>query len=75
VFDGKISLKDFLKIIPVKDVDAFEKIKGESETLAGFLLELSQALPRKGQTVHFDTWTFTIEAVDQKRIKRVKLSL
>ena len=75
VFDGKISLKDFLKIIPVKDVDAFEKIKGESETLAGFLLELSQTLPRKGQTVHFDTWTFTIEAVDQKRIKRVKLSL
>jgi putative hemolysin len=75
VFDGKISLKDFLKIIPVNDLDTFEKIKGESETLAGFLLELSQTLPRKGQKLTFETWTFTIEAVDQKRIKRVKLTL
>ena len=75
VFDAKVSLKDFAKIIPIKDEEAFEKQKGESETLAGFLLELSGSFPREGQKISFDNLQFTVEGVDQRRIKRIKLKV
>ncbi len=75
VFDAKVSLKDFTKIIPIKDEEAFEKQKGESETLAGFLLELSGSFPREGQKISFDNLQFTVEGVDQRRIKRIKLKV
>ena len=46
VFDAKTSLKDFLKVVPIDDQEVFEKVKGEAETLAGFLLELGQKLSK-----------------------------
>ena len=49
VFDAKVSLNDFAKIIPIKDEEAFEKQKGESETLAGFLLEFPDPFTGKGK--------------------------
>src|SRR5574343_357950 len=67
IFEGKINLKDFYRIVNV-DEEAFEDQKGEAETLAGFILELLGNFPKKGQKVHFSTVTFTIEVVDKKRI-------
>ncbi len=75
VFDAKTSLKDFLKIIQLKDEESFEKVKGEAETLAGFLLELAQSLPKKGQQLSFDHLLFTVESVDRKRIRQIKVTL
>ncbi len=75
VFDAKTSLKDFLKIIQLKDEESFEKVKGEAETLAGFLLELAQSLPKKGQKLSFNHLLFTVESVDRKRIRQIKVTL
>lgn len=75
VFDAKTSLKDFLKIIQLSDEESFEKVKGEAETLAGFLLELAQSLPKKGQKLSFDHLLFTVESVDRKRIRQIKVTL
>lgn len=75
VFDAKTSLKDFLKVVPITDIDAFEKVKGEAETLAGFLLELGQNLPKLGHKLHFESVVFTVESVDRKRIKQIKVTL
>ena len=74
LFEGKINLKDFYRIVNV-DEEAFEDQKGEAETLAGFILELLGNFPKKGQKVHFSTVTFTIEVVDKKRIKQLKVTL
>ena len=54
IFDAKTNLKDFLKIVQLRDEEGFEKVKGEAETLAGFLLELSQSLPKIGQKLTFE---------------------
>ena len=54
--------------------EKFEKLKGESETIAGFILELSGKFPRKGEKIKFDIYVFTIEAVDRKRIKQLKVT-
>ncbi len=74
LFEGKINLKDFYRIIDV-DENAFEVQKGEAETLAGFILEILGNFPKKGQKIHFDICRFTIETVDKKRIKQIKVTI
>jgi gliding motility-associated protein GldE len=74
LFEGKINLKDFYRIVTVDD-DAFEAQKGEAETLAGFILEILGNFPKKGQKIHFSTVIFTVEVVDKKRIKQLKVTL
>jgi gliding motility-associated protein GldE len=75
VFEGKTPMKDFYKVIELDDPQLFEDARGESETLAGFLLEISKGFPRKNEVIKFHHYAFTIEAFDNKRIKQVKLSI
>lgn len=72
IFDGKITIRDFCKVLGDDDEEKFEEEKGESETLAGFILEISGKFPKKGEKINFSNYTFTIEALDKKRIKQVK---
>lgn len=74
VFDGKTALKDFYRILKLKDDLLFEAHKGESETLAGFVLEIAGNFPKKGEKINFHSFTFTVEALDEKRIKQVKVT-
>ena len=73
IFEAKISLKDFFKAIHIEDTEIFENVKGDSETLAGLLLELAKKFPRKGQKIRFQDYTFTVEELEQMRIKQVKV--
>lgn len=72
VFEGKTSLNDFCKII-IEDSLLFEQVKGESESLGGLLLEIHSKMPRAGEKVYFDKYVFTVVAVDNKRIKRIRV--
>lgn len=74
LFEGKINLKDFYRIVDV-DEEVFEDKKGEAETLAGFILEISGNFPTKGQKIVFENCVFTIEVVDKKRIKQIKVTI
>lgn len=75
VFEGKTPLKDFYKVIEVENPEIFEDKKGEAETLAGFLLEISKGFPKKREVINFHNYAFTIEAFEGKRIKRIKLTI
>jgi putative hemolysin len=72
IFEGKTTIKDFCKVLDDEEEAIFEEEKGESETLAGFILEISGKFPKKGAEINFKSYTFTIEAVDKKRIKQIK---
>jgi len=74
VFEGKTSMKDFYKILNI-DSSPFDKFKGDSETIAGFILEISQSFPKINSKIAFENYTFIIESVDKKRIKQVKVSI
>jgi gliding motility-associated protein GldE len=74
LFEGKINLKDFYRISDV-DEEVFELKKGEAETLAGFILEISGNFPVKGQKISYANCLFTIETVDKKRIKQIKVTV
>lgn len=72
IFEGKTTIKDFCRVLDDEDEQIFEEAKGESETLAGFLLEISGKFPKKGEKINFNKYTFTIEAVDVRRIQQIK---
>lgn len=75
IFDAKINLKDFYKVIDLEEEGIFERSKGESESIAGFVLEIAQVFPKVGQVIKFEGYQFVIESVDRKRIKRIKIIL
>ena len=75
VFDGKTALKDFYRIIKLEDESIFEHNKGEAETLAGFVLEISKSFPKIRSKIKFKTFTFVVEGIDNKRIKQLKVTL
>jgi len=75
VFEGKTTLKDFYRIIKLDDEAIFEDEKGEAETIAGFVLEISGGFPKVHSKINFNNYVFTIEALDKKRIKQVKVTL
>lgn len=72
VFEGKTSLNDVCKVISVES-DIFDEVKGESESLGGLILELNRKLPNAGEKITYSNFHFTVVAVDQKRIKRVRV--
>ncbi len=74
IFDGKITIKDFCKVLEDTKEEKFEEYKGESETIAGFILEISGKFPKIGEKINFNRYTFTIEALDRKRIKQLKVT-
>ena len=75
VFEGKTALKDFYKIVKLEDETLFENKKGEAETVAGFVLEISRSFPKLNSKIYFENYVFTIEALDKKRIKLVKFTI
>ena len=74
VFEAKITLNDFCKIMNVEE-DIFEEVRGESETLAGLILELKGEIPKKDQVIKFRNFVFKIESVDKRRIKEIRVEI
>ncbi|MDF1559419.1 MAG: gliding motility-associated protein GldE [Bacteroidales bacterium] len=70
VFDGKILLNDFYRITGADD-GLFSEIRGDSETLAGLLLELLREIPLKGRVITAEGFRFTIEKVEKRRIREI----
>ncbi len=74
VFEGKTLLNDFLKIVDIDD-DLFDDVKGDADTIAGIILELTGEIPAKNKKIDFKNLTFTIESVDKRRIKQIKVTI
>jgi len=72
LFEAKILLNDFFKIAEIDEED-FIKVIDEVETLAGLILELKGDIPAKNERIDYGRYVFEIMAVDNRRIKKVKL--
>jgi gliding motility-associated protein GldE len=72
IFEAKIQLNDFFKIAEIEEED-FVKVTEEVETLAGLILELKGEIPSKNERIGYGRYVFEIIAVDNRRIKKVKL--
>jgi gliding motility-associated protein GldE len=74
VFEGKVSLVDVYRILDI-DGEPFEDARGDSSTLAGFVIEQAGRIPEKGDQIEFAGFDFVIESADKRRIKRIKITL
>ncbi len=73
-FDGKTLLNDFYKVTELED-ELFDEVKGESETLAGLMLELKGGFPGMKDMILCKGIEFSVLAMDNRRIKEVKVFL
>lgn len=74
LFLGKTLLNDFFKIMNIEG-DPFEEVRGDSETLAGLILEITGEIPVKNHIVNYGKFLFKIVSVDRRRIKEIKVTL
>jgi putative hemolysin len=74
VFDGKTSIHEFCKVLHF-DPAIFQPVKGINESLNGLLLEVNEGLPAVGDKIAIGSFTFVIESVDQKRIKKIRVQI
>jgi len=74
IFEGKTSLNDVLKTLD-EEIDFFDSIKGESDTLAGLILEIKGNIPENGEILNYEQYSFTVESVDKTRVKRIKVTI
>ena len=72
VFDAKILLGDFYKVVNCDDT-VFDDVKGDADTLAGLILEIKGEIPSLKEEVKCKQFSFTIEEVDNRRIKQIKV--
>jgi putative hemolysin len=74
VFEGRTMLHDVCKAMNLP-VDTFDKVKGDSDSLAGLILELSGAIPAVNDVIPCGDFEFTILDADSSRIKKVKVTI
>ncbi len=74
IFEGKILLNDFYKILGIDD-KFFDAVKGEADTLAGLILELRGEIPAKDDKLAYKNLGFVIISVDKRRIKKIKVTI
>ena len=74
IFEGRTLLNDVIKLIEL-DNHEFDEIKGDSDSLGGLLLELAGKIPKLHEKISYKNFDFKIEAVDKRRIKKVRISI
>ena len=72
LFEGKTQLNDFYKITG-SEINVFDKVKGEADTLAGLILEIKGEIPMKNDVIRYTNFVFNITSVDNRRIKEVEV--
>lgn len=72
LFEGRVPLNDFCRVLAL-DPEEIEEFSAEADTLAGLVLEVHGRFPEAGDRVELGPLTFIIEAVEQRRIQRVKV--
>ena len=74
VFEGKVMLMDFLRITNL-NINYFEALDSENDTLGGIITELFGKIPTKNSQIKYEQLTFTIESANQRKINRVKVNI
>jgi putative hemolysin len=74
VFDGKMMINDVCKKMNLP-VDTFDKIRGESDSLGGLVLEIAEEIPQENEVIPCGNYEFTILEVEKNRVKKIKVGI
>lgn len=74
IFEGKTLINDVCRVIGISS-DAFEEVRGESDSLAGLIIEISGKFAAVNEVVRYKEYEFTVLAIEKMRIQRVKVTI
>jgi CBS domain containing-hemolysin-like protein len=74
IADAKIMLYDLCRAMRLP-IDTFDTVKGESDSLAGLVLEIAGEFPSINETITSGDFDFTILESEKNRIKTVQISI
>ena len=74
VFEAQTPLIDFCRVLDLPK-DIFESVDGESDSLAGLVLELAGKFLEKNEEITYEGFTFKVESVDQRKLIRIKVTV
>lgn len=72
IFKAQISIIDFCRVFAIDD-DYFKEVEGESDTLAGMILEMEGRIPEVGFRCVYQSFTFEVVESDKKHIVKIKV--
>jgi gliding motility-associated protein GldE len=74
IFEGRTMMNDVCKAMNLP-VNTFDEVKGDSDSLAGLILELAGEIPKVNDIISSGDFQFSILEADSSRIKKVKVSI
>jgi CBS domain containing-hemolysin-like protein len=74
LFEGKTMIHDMCKIMHLP-MDTFDKVRGDSESVGGLVLELAGEFPRVNDVINCVDFDFTVLEVEKNRIRMVKVTI
>jgi len=74
VFEGKTLINDVCRTIG-EDILVFDEIKGESDSIAGMILEITGELPEEGQELNHQQFKFKVLSVSNRRVEKIQLTI
>ncbi|GAB4250266.1 MAG: gliding motility-associated protein GldE [Vicingaceae bacterium] len=75
VFEAKVSLHDFCRIVDIDMEEYLGDLSKEVDTLGGLIIELAGKIPKKNEKIKYNCFQFTIEASDKRKVKRIKVNI
>lgn len=74
VFEGRTMINDVCRIMNINQ-DTFDQFRGDSDSLAGLILEVYGKIPENNDVIVLGDFEFTIQDVDRNRIRKVKVAI
>ncbi|HOZ51849.1 MAG TPA: gliding motility-associated protein GldE [Chitinophagaceae bacterium] len=74
IFEGKTLINDFCRTISVP-VEVFDPVRGESDSLAGLVLEIAGKFPTQNEVVSYEQYDFTVVQLEKMRIQKIKVTI
>ena len=74
IFEGKMMINEACKLMNLPN-RVFDAIRGDSETVAGLVLELAGEIPKLNQVLVANDFTFTVLEVAMNRIHKIKITI
>ena len=74
IFEGRMMINQALKLMHLPS-KLFDNIRGDSETVAGLVLEIAGEIPKQNQVLSVRGFTFTVLEVSMNRIHKIKITI
>ncbi|MDB5201882.1 MAG: gldE [Ferruginibacter sp.] len=74
IFEGKLMINDACKLMGLP-ADAFDNLRGESDSVAGLVLEIAGEFPQENEVLKTADFTFIPLEIKKNRIDKVRITI